>query len=124
MGNEQSTNYSIDSFIAEINLKDILNIPQSDIRDKIRTVHTLFMENKNLYIEFRNAERETEVSNSKRKDDQKDPKNSNQFKEDDENKRTIRFCTLICSLFLINYNTDYQDAYVMLLDIMKIMCKS
>jgi hypothetical protein len=126
MGNKHS-NEPLENFVQELSLKDLHNTPDANIKIKLETILSYFRSNKNYFSECKiEEERERNIGNhfGASSGGQKDPgefaENEEEANEDDM-KKTSRFCKVISFMIRLSFSNEFQDNYLLLLEIMKFM---
>jgi hypothetical protein len=111
MGNKVSNNYSVEKFVNEINLKNLINIPEEEIKQKLMFVLEIFSSDKEAFKNLLAMEEDTK----KKKQEGEDKK--------DEEFNSHRFCKIISSIIKHNFTSDNDIIYKYIIDIMSFLCK-
>lgn len=128
MGNKHS-NEPLENFVQELSLRELHNIPDADIKIKLESILSYFRSNKNYFSECRIEEdRERNLGNhfgassGGQKDSGEIAEDEEEANEDDMRK-TRRFCKVITFMIKLSFSSEFQDNYLLLLEIMTYMSK-
>jgi hypothetical protein len=129
MGNNNSNSYSIEKFIGELNIRELHNVPNTEIKDKLANILDLFQKHNNYYINLKKQEDSTflgtaNLQNEKITEENEfespDKENSG---EDEERRKTYQFCNIITFMMKLNFQSEFHYLYLMLLDIYAFLSK-
>jgi hypothetical protein len=127
MGNQQSNEYSLDKFITELNIREIHNVQDSEIKIKLESICGLFRSNKEYYSNYKKTEENISGgSNDVKHDNNEDDLTSFQPEEEvsyDELKKTKKFCNLITFMIKLSFHKEFHDNYLMIIEMMGFLCK-
>jgi hypothetical protein len=128
MGNKHS-NEALEKFVQELTLRELHNVSDSDIKIKLETIVSYFRSNKNYFTDCKiEEERERNLGNHFG-GTSAGAKDSSEFAEDEEEvneedmRKTRRFCKVITFMIKLSFSSEFQDNYLLLLEIMSYMSK-
>jgi len=139
MGGVQTTNLDIiDDFLKEIKIEDIENIGFKVLKKQLEILLETFVSDskktdfKNFYIQYKERELSEAVEQSENKYvtemvDKKTNKTNKNVKSTTEKKAPelihIKFCRTIATLIKMRIHDSHFDIYVLILDIMNVLCR-
>ena len=109
MGNKTSNNYTLEKFVFDVNNKDLQNLKDSELKEKLEMLLESFKFDENLFTS------QLESENNIGKQDGEETK-SEEF-------ISIQFCNLITFLLKKSFSKEYETNYILIMNIMNLLCK-
>jgi hypothetical protein len=112
MGNKVANNYSIEKFVNDTNLKNLINIKEEDIHQNLTYILKILTSDKDVFKSILVKEEEMK----KKRQEGEEIK--------DEELISHRFCKLISCFIKHNFTPDHHNIYKTIIEIMSILCKT
>lgn len=124
MGNKITIDYSLDKFVNELNIREINNISDVDIKTKLENLLVIFQNNKDYYLEYRkNEELAHNTGGNNTEQTKEEDENLQTNQEEEEIMKSKTFCNLITFMITLNYHSDMQEIYVLIIEVMNYLSK-